>query len=298
MRTENDSWDIKTGVGTTALFVAAARGLAARRPEPMAIDRIAELFCRAAGGEWEALFDSADECGNVLSSADFGTSFQDYQAGRTRYFDDFVQAALDAGVRQVVILAAGLDSRAYRLPWPDDAAVYELDRPQVLEFKAEVLAEHCIQPRARRHELAVDLREDWASALCAEGFDSARPSAWIVEGLLVYLSPDEQNRLFDAIDRLAAPGSSVALEQMETMDPSRHVAATDRNAARHVMAEYSGLIYHGPRSDAAQWFDRRGWSADRTEMIDYLFSLGWPGPSGSGFVPSLMNLVTAHRPVP
>ena len=90
-------------------------------------------------------------------------------------------------MRQIVIPAAGLDSRAYRLAWPDGTVVFELDQPQVLEFKHEVLAGSGDAPTAERREIAVDLRDDWPQALRRSGFDPSRPSAWIVEGLLVYL---------------------------------------------------------------------------------------------------------------
>ncbi|MFE3959665.1 class I SAM-dependent methyltransferase, partial [Nocardia sp. NPDC059091] len=114
MRNDNDSWDIKTSVGATALFVAAARGLAARHPQALAVDQFAEVFCRAAGDEWAALFaaDAEQMKNHPLRAPGFGPLFQDFQAARTRYFDDYLCSAAAAGVRQVVIVAAGLDSRA------------------------------------------------------------------------------------------------------------------------------------------------------------------------------------------
>lgn len=165
MRRDNDSWDITTSVGSTALFVAASRALEARKPDPLAVDPYAEVFCRAAGGDWAGLFDAgADPKPDHVLFSDFGEQFVNFQGARTRYFDAYFAAASDTGVRQVVLLAAGLDSRAYRLPWPDGTVVYELDQPRVLEFKREVLAERGEQPVAQRREVAVDLRDDW----CAE----------------------------------------------------------------------------------------------------------------------------------
>ena len=166
MRTDNDTWDIKTSVGSTALFVAAAaRALEAQKRDPAAVDPFAELFCRAAGGEWADLLDGmAPE--HALKSQ-FGTDFVNFQGVRTRFFDTYFGKAAAAGVRQVVLLAAGLDSRAYRLDWPAETVVFELDQPQVLEFKRDVLGGHT--PTANRREIAVDLRKDWPQALQDSG---------------------------------------------------------------------------------------------------------------------------------
>lgn len=171
MRHDDDSWDITTSVGSTTLFVAASRALEARKPDPLAVDRYAEVFCRASGGDWAGLFDGAgaDPMPDHVLHSDFGEQFVNFQGARTRYFDAYFAAASDAGVRQVVLLAAGLDSRAYRLPWPDGTVVYELDQLQVLDFKREVLTERGEQPVAQRREVAVDLRDDWCGALTAAG---------------------------------------------------------------------------------------------------------------------------------
>lgn len=212
MRTEGDNWDITTSVGSTALFVATARALEAQKPDPLAVDPFAEVFCRAVGGNAADVLDG--KCPeHQLRTDDFGEHFVNFQGARTRYFDDYFRRAADAGVRQVVILAAGLDSRAYRLSWPEDSTIFELDRPQVLDFKREVLAEQGAKPSAERREVAVDLREDWPQALRNNGFDSAKPSAWIAEGLLLYLPATAQQQLFTGIDALAAPSSHVAVEE-------------------------------------------------------------------------------------
>ena len=192
MRTDNDTWDITSSVGATALFVAASRALEANKPDPVVVDPYAEMFCRAVGGEWADVLDGkAPE--NRLKS-EFGGHFVNYQAARTKYFDDYFDNAADAGVRQIVIPAAGLDSRAYRLAWPEGTVVFELDQPQVLEFKRDVLTRSGESPTAERREIAVDLRDDWPAALRGSGFDPSRPSAWIVEGLLVYLPAAAQGR--------------------------------------------------------------------------------------------------------
>ncbi|MGA9674305.1 MAG: class I SAM-dependent methyltransferase, partial [Mycobacterium sp.] len=195
MRSEGDTWDITTSVGATALFVATARALEAQKSDPLAVDPYAEVFCRAVGGRAADMLDGKIP-DHELKTADFGQHFVNFQGARTKYFDEYFRRAAEAGVRQVVVLAAGLDSRAYRLSWPDGTTIFELDRPQVLNFKRAVLAGLDAQPRAERREVAVDLREDWPQALRDNGFDKAKPSAWIAEGLLIYLPAAAEEQLF------------------------------------------------------------------------------------------------------
>ena len=138
MRSEGDTWDITTSVGSTALFVATARALEAQKPDPLVVDPYAEIFCRAVGGPAADVLDGKVP-DHQLKSAEFGEHFVNFQGARTKYFDEYFRRAADAGVRQVVVLAAGLDSRAYRLDWPAATTIFELDQPQVLDFKREVL---------------------------------------------------------------------------------------------------------------------------------------------------------------
>src|ERR1700735_3871756 len=156
VRTDDDNWDITTTVGATALLVATARALEAQKPDPLAVDPFAEVFCRKVGGPPADVLDGLLP-EHPLKSLDWGQHFVNYQGARTRYFDDYFLQAADAGVRQCVIRAAGLDSRAYRLPWPDTTTIFELDRPQVLDFKREVLDEQGAKPNAERREVAIDL---------------------------------------------------------------------------------------------------------------------------------------------
>ncbi len=229
VRSEGDTWDITTSVGSTALFVATARALEAQKPEPLAVDPYAEVFCRAVGGSWADVLDGKDP-DHQLKTADFGENFVNFQGARTKYFDEYFRRAADAGVRQVVVLAAGLDSRAYRLDWPAATTIFELDQPQVLEFKREVLAGAGAQPRAERREIAIDLREDWPQALRDTGFDPAKPSAWIAEGLLIYLPAKAQEQLFTGIDGLAGHGSHVAVEDGAPLPPRTSRPPSRKNA--------------------------------------------------------------------
>ncbi|MBO0866323.1 MAG: class I SAM-dependent methyltransferase, partial [Mycobacterium sp.] len=280
MRTEGDSWDITTSVGSTALFVATARALEAQKPDPLAVDPFAEVFCRAVGGMSADVLDGkAPE--HQLKTSDFGESFVNFQGARTRYFDNYFRKAADAGVRQVVILAAGLDSRAYRLTWPDGTTIFELDQPEVLDFKREVLAGQGAQPNAERREVAVDLREDWPQALRDSGFDPAKPSAWIAEGLLIYLPADAQHQLYTGIDALASPGSHVAVEDGAPIPPDEFAAAVEEERAANARGEqrlFFQLVYNEQCAPAEQWFGERGWTAVPTRLADYLREVGRPVP--------------------
>jgi len=280
VRSEGDTWDITTSVGSTALFVATARALEAQKPDPLAVDPYAELFCRAVGGSWADVLDGKDP-GHELKTEEWGEYFVNFQGARTRYFDAYFRRAADSGVRQVVILAAGLDSRAYRLPWPDGTTIFELDRPQVLDFKREVLADHGAQPRAERREIAVDLRDDWPQALRDSGFDAAKPSAWIAEGLLIYLPAAAQEQLFRGVDSLAAPGSYVAVEDGAPMDPDDYAAKVEEERAATVEGgkrTFFQLVYNEQCAPATEWFGRRGWTAVGTPLADYFREVGRPLP--------------------
>jgi methyltransferase (TIGR00027 family) len=295
MRTDNDTWDITTSVGSTALFVAAARALEARKPDPAAIDRFAEVFCRAIGGPWADLLDGA-ATDHALNSA-FGAHFVDFQGVRTRYFDDYFGRAAAAGVRQIVLLAAGLDSRAYRLRWPAGTVVFELDQPRILDFKRSALADHA--PVVPRREVSVDLRGDWQKVLRDNGFDPSRPSAWIAEGLLIYLPANARRRLFAGIDALAAPGSHAAIEEAVPLDDDVFAA---RLAEEKVDTSVHGgpffqLVYNEGHEPAAEWFGARGWRADTTPLPDYLRAHGRvpPPESEAGAMTGTISLVSAVK---
>ena len=250
MRTDKDTWDITTSVGSTALFVAAARALEAQKPEPLSVDPYAEVFCRAVGGGWADVLDGVDSdvMRKRLPTRGYGpTSASTSCPSRARVPSTSTPTsptAADAGVRQIVILAAGLDSRAYRLPWPDGTVVYELDQPQVLAFKREALDDHGDAPRAERREVAVDLRDDWSAALEASGFDPSRPSAWIAEGLLIYLPAIAQEQLFEGIDALSSPGSWVAVEEGRPMPQAAFEAKQAEERAAGAEGTFFTLVYN------------------------------------------------------
>lgn len=288
VRSDNDSWDITTSVGSTALFVAAARALEAQKPDPLAVDPYAEVFCRAAGGPWEAVLDGGLP-GHPLNSADFGTHFVTYQGARTQYFDRYFAAAADAGIRQIVLLAAGLDSRAYRLDWAAGTTVFELDQPRVLEFKRDILRGET--PKTERREVAVDLRDDWPAALCSSGFRADEPSAWIAEGLLIYLPAAAQEQLFTGIDELACAGSRIALEEGRPMDMGAFKAKVEQaKAVDDMRGQFWQLVYNEQCAPAAQWFSQQGWTAEATVLKDYLASVDRPFAATD---PEVVNMITS-----
>ncbi|EFV11971.1 SAM-dependent methyltransferase [Segniliparus rugosus] len=260
-RTDNDSWSITESVGATALMVAVGRALEARQPQPLASDPFAEQFVRAAGeGFWAKALDGDIDL-TSLPKPRFADRIRDHMAVRTRFFDDLFDQAARSGVRQFVILAAGLDSRAWRLDWPDGSAVYELDQPQVLAFKTQTLAGHT--PKADYTPIAVDLRDDWPAALADAGFDPAKPTAWLAEGLLAYLPAAAQNLLFERIATLSAPGSHVGVNARiggnYAAERPFWQQAREELAAQGLDLDMQDLIYAEDRDDPADWLSARGW---------------------------------------
>jgi methyltransferase (TIGR00027 family) len=190
----------------------------------------------------------------------------DAMAARTRYFDSFFLDATRAGIRQAVILASGLDARAYRLAWPADMTVFEIDQPRVIEFKSTTLAGLRAAPTADLRTVSIDLRHDWPAALRDAGLDSDRPTAWIAEGLFGYLPPDAQDRLLDNITALSAHGSRLATETVP--DISQLDLEKTREAMRKATAKWRD---HGFELEVADL----GYGGERNEVPTYLENLGW-----------------------
>ena len=216
LRSHDDTWDIATSVGSTAVMVAAARAGETERDTPLIRDPYAKVLVAGAGtGVWEFMLDDAFVAKVAEADPEVATIFEhmgNYQAVRTHFFDDYFTKAAEAGIRQIVILASGLDSRAYRLDWPAGTVVYEIDQPKVLAYKAETLDQNDVKPAADLREVPIDLRFDWPAALREAGFDPSVPTAWLAEGLLMYLPADAQDGLFERVTELSAPGSRVAAE--------------------------------------------------------------------------------------
>lgn len=262
-RTAGDSWDIVTSVGLTALAVCAARALDAALDPPLANDDFAAGFVLAAG---EPNLAAAVTEADTASAAGFNAR---WVGVRTRFFDDFYVRAVRSGVRQAVILAAGLDCRAYRLAWPSGCTVFEVDQPRVLEFKQQVLDARDAVPSTRRVTVAVDLREDWAGALTAAGFDPAEPTAWALEGLLPYLPGSAQDALFERLHELSAPGSQIAAELGPDQGEVRDFAESMQTITQlGTQPPVYDLWYDDPRTDTREWLAERGWTVAGVDLVD------------------------------
>ena len=264
VRHDGDSWDLASSVGATATAVAARRAMASKGPDPLIDDPFAEPLVNAVGVEAFIKMMNGE-----IELADEDPAFNprrlaEGMAVRTRFFDTFFTEAAAAGVRQAVILAAGLDTRAYRLPWPAGTTVYEVDQPQVIEFKSRTLADLGAAPTADRKAVAVDLRDDWVGALHDNGFNSQRPTAWIAEGLLGYLPPDAQDRLFDTITTLSFGGSRIGTGYVpDIRDRIAKRGQTDQRALAPARTEHQ-LVRVGLRRRAQR---RRG-VPGRTRLAD------------------------------
>jgi methyltransferase (TIGR00027 family) len=312
-RTDDDTWDIATSVGATAVMVALARAAETTTADPLIRDEFAEPLVStpelAGVREVASWWTDPDADRDTPDAADDDTvSFQqmiDYQAVRTHFFDAFFASAASAGIRQYVILAAGLDSRAYRLNWPDDTVVYEIDMPAVLEYKGATLNAHGATPTTTRREVAIDLRQDWPAALRAAGFEPARPTAWLAEGLLPFLPGGAQEAMFSAVDGLSSPGSRVAVEVFGVDDTRRQefeqrwkkIRAAREQRGQQMSFDPFDLWYgNDGRPDCADWFSTHGWATRSVDSSDESSRLGrqmWAVDDERGFFNSF---VTAELP--
>ncbi|OBI09456.1 SAM-dependent methyltransferase [Mycobacterium sp. E2462] len=260
-RTEGDSWDLASSVGATATMVAASRALASQGPDALLDDPWADPLVRAVGLDPFIRIIDGDLDFDDDPLLNRRTRIEQMTV-RTRFFDDFFTGAAGAGVRQAVILASGLDTRAYRLAWPAGTVVYEVDQPRVIEFKSTTLAGLGAKPTAERRAVAIDLRDDWPAALRQHGFDVDQPTAWSAEGLLPYLPPEAQDRLFDHITALSAPGSRLATEHVP--DPNaftneRIQSITQRWRRAGFDLDAADLFYQGERNVVVDYLSEHGW---------------------------------------
>jgi methyltransferase (TIGR00027 family) len=264
---------VDDGVGVTALLVAAARAIETHRHDSLAQDIYAEHFVHAApaSADWPVHIDQVpDGDANPLWGR-----FARYFGLRTRIFDDFLLQAVHAGTHQVVLLGAGLDSRAYRLDWPPGCVIFELDKGGVLSFKHTVLDTLAATPKATRIPISTDLRSDWVGALTEAGFDATAPTAWLAEGLLFYLSAADEAKLIDAIDRLSTEASALAFEVkldkqlMEYRDSSLYTATQQQ-----IDIDLLDLFVKETRPDSAGHLAQQGWSTKVSTPFDFTHRLG------------------------
>ena len=277
--TAHDERDLQAGL-------AAARAIATNADEPLINDQFAEPLVRAVGVDFMTKWATGEIDPSQFEDSDatWGLRYMPYaMAARTQFFDAFFAEAAGVGIRQAVILASGLDSRAYRLEWPAGTTVYEIDQPQVIAFKRTTLSCLGAAPTTELKSLAIDLRDDWVSALTDAGFDPTQPSAWIAEGLFGYLPPEAQDRLLDAVTE---PGAAGRLIGVQPVPPHPDV---DYDAAEEKMREatatwrdlgfdldFSELMFTGERNDVAAYLDARGWATDVISMNALMADKGYP----------------------
>ena len=268
IRSESDSWDLATSVGATATMVAAQRALASAAgliDDPFAAPLVRavgiDVYTRLVNGEIPVTDDTEFDPARMARG----------MAVRTRFYDEFFVDATRSGIRQAVIVAAGLDVRAYRLPWPQGTVVYEVDLPNVIDFKTSTLSKQGAAPTAERRTVAIDLRDDWPAALEAAGFDPQAPSAWSAEGLVVYLPPEAQDALFDNITALSARGSQLASEFVPDTtvfrDP-RWRSHHDRMSELGFELDFNDLVYHFERSHIIEYLTQRGWQVSHRTVAE------------------------------
>ncbi|GHH69691.1 putative S-adenosyl-L-methionine-dependent methyltransferase [Streptomyces sulfonofaciens] len=271
--TESRYAGVEAGVGLTALLVAAARAIETHRADSLAQDAYAEHFVRAARAtaNWPLRpHEVPDGEANPL----WGRLAR-YFGLRTRVLDDFLLRSVREGVRQAVILGAGLDSRAFRLDWPPGCALFEIDRAEVLAFKDNVLRDLNATPGPARTPVAADLRTDWAGALADAGHDPAAPTAWLAEGLLLYLPGAAERHLIATVDRLSPRGSTLAYEakvgteSREVRESPIYTATKDQTGV-----DLLHLFDSEPRPDSAGTLTARGWSTSTRTPFDFTHQYG------------------------
>ena len=307
-RTDNDSWDITESVGSTALGVAAARAAETERENPLIQDPFARAFLEAAGdGTWSLMANPTKAAELTDLDPDLLARMRvmiDFMAVRTAFFDEYFLNGVGSGVRQVVILAAGLDARAWRLPWPDGTAVYELDQAKVLEFKSTTLRNRGAHPTSRLVSVAVDLRQDWPIALQEAGFDPSIPTVWSAEGLLRYLPARAQDLLFERVQALSPSGSWLAVNApaKEAADPDKLARQREQSQRFRVAAsrvldievpDVDDLWYPEERTDVTDWLREHGWDASAITMGEMLARYGRNVPGDDVLPPTVF--VSAQR---
>jgi methyltransferase (TIGR00027 family) len=232
-----------------------------------------DLFTKVASGE----LDFAD--------VDDGAGFPrmvDTFAARARFYDDYFAQASGAGVRQVVIVASGLDARPYRLPWPTGTTLYEIDQPEVIEFKTTTLSELGAVPGAEHRPVGIDLREDWPAALQSAGFDPVQPTAWLAEGVLIgFLPPEAEVRLLDHVTALSAAGSRFAADYGSVRDQTEEQQRqarlmTDRWREHGLDLHIPDLTYPGEHTDVAAHLQADGWDTATFVLADLFNEAGLP----------------------
>lgn len=230
-------------LGTTSRWTAAARARETKRPDALVSDPLAERLAGESGMAWIASRPPESTLPILL---------------RTRYFDDFLQRVAAGGIRQIVLLACGLDTRAYRLQWPGDTVLYEVDQAAVVEYKEGTLRD--VQPACERRALAADLTQPWEAQLCEAGLDPDVPACFLLEGFLFYLAQPAMERILDQVAAFAAPGSAIGFDVVNSATFSNVYTKPwlDMQAA-------AGAPWLSSLDDPVDFMDTRGWDVSLTQ---------------------------------
>lgn len=261
----SDSWDVSQGPGITALGLASARAVETSAPDRLIEDPYALWFVDASPLQLPMLTRWPEPGSPVTGQQALHLHGSRYIGLRTRFYDDWLRGAADAGVRQAVLLGSGLDTRAFRIDWPAGFRLFEADQPGVLGFKIKGLSEGGAEATCLHTPVGVDLRDDWTKVLLDAGFTPGEPTAWLAEGLLAYLPAQAETELFERIDALSAPGSRVAFDRI-----LGDLAAGD-GARLKQLSERSGvamdtMVNTQQRGDARQWFADHDWTAEQERV--------------------------------
>lgn len=240
------------GVGQTAIFVALLRQAESQRTDALFRDPLAGVMLAALATD-PALAEVTTVIEQTQRSA---RGFAEYFAVRTRFFDDAIRNATRDGIRQVVTLAAGVDGRTVRLDLPPGTCWYELDLPAMTALKNDLIEGSGLALACERRGVAADLVGDWPAALRAAGFDPARPTAWLIEGVLMYLTGAAGEALIGGVTALSASGSRLMLEHLQAM------MLTEAGKPARDRVESQGASWLSARDDLKPWLASHGWQAE------------------------------------
>lgn len=264
-----DPSEIFSGPAVTALGLAASRTVESNRADHLISDPLARAFFEAAGMNLPMRLDWPEPGEAVTDTERLHLHGSRYIGLRTRFYDDLLLQAAHRGLKQAVLIGAGLDTRAFRLALPADFHLIELDYDALLEWKQTVVEARAAIPSCRRSWIGTDLREDWTAELSRRELDTAQPAAFIAEGLLPYLTPEEQRSLLDQIDAITTTGSVLALDRI-VGDP--HAADRVASLTRRSGLDMTQLLASGENNDIGMGLRDRGWNIRETPVADLALS--------------------------
>jgi methyltransferase (TIGR00027 family) len=252
---QDEHAELPSGVGLTAVGVAYIRAAETQRDDRLFDDPLAEEFVHASG--WTIPPDSAEA---VESQRGYWAMLQHWVIVRTRFLDELVLEAARDGCGQVVLLGAGLDARAYRLGWPEGVRLFEIDVPEVLDFKEHVLRRCNAEPRCARTTVRADLLEDWRTPLQASGFRSSETAVWVAEGLLIYLTTEQNDRLLSEVTELSAGGSAIGITLRTHVDEEPVADRSMTSSGRQ--PTFRTMWKSRAPDDPTAWLEGHGWQPE------------------------------------